>query len=308
MLDLHRLRLLRELSHRGTLAAVAAALAYSPSAVSQQLAKLESEAGVPLLERVGRGVRLTAQAEVLVAHTEAVLTRLEQAEADLATSAELVGTVRMAAFQSVAFALIPSVLAQLKQRHPRLRLDVEVREPEEATAGLLTHDLDLIVDEEFPGAPMVADERLDREVLLDDPLLLVVPAPWGPVADIAELADRPWTLEPSGTRARAWAEVFCRERGFEPDVRFAFDDLPMRLRLVETGHAAALLPDLAPIREGSPVAVVALPDDPARRIHTVVRRGTAAHPVSIALRQALREAGADASGVLRHQGRRPDIT
>lgn len=291
MLDLHRLRLLRELSHRGTLAAVASALSYSPSAVSQQLAKLESEAGVPLLERVGRRVRLTAQAKVLVAHTEAVLTRLEQAESDLAASAEeLVGTVRIAGFQSVAFTFVPAVLTSLAAQHPRLRVDVEVREPEDAIARLLTHDFDLVVDEEFPGAPVAPDDRLDRELLLDDPLLLVVPTSWGPVPDIAELAERAWVLEPPGTLARAWAETFCRERGFEPDVRFAFDDLPMRLRMVETGHAAALLPELAPVREGSPVTAVALPEDPVRRICTVVRSGTATHPVSIALRQALRDA------------------
>jgi DNA-binding transcriptional LysR family regulator len=98
----------------------AATLGYSPSAVSQQLAKLESEVGVPLLARVGRGVRLTAQAEVLVAHTEAVLTRLERAEADLAASEEqLVGTVRITAFQSVAFPFVPRVLAHLAASHPR---------------------------------------------------------------------------------------------------------------------------------------------------------------------------------------------
>ena len=83
MLDLHRLRLLRELKHRGTLAAVAEALAYTPSAISQQLSVLETEAGVPLLERAGRRVRLTPAAERLVEHTEAILERLEQAQADL---------------------------------------------------------------------------------------------------------------------------------------------------------------------------------------------------------------------------------
>lgn len=291
MLDPRRLRLLRELSHRGTLAAVASALAYSPSAVSQQLAKLETEVGVPLLERVGRGVRLTAEAEVLVTHTEAVLTRLEQAEADLAASAtELVGTVRMAVFQSVAFAFVPPVLTCLAAQHPRLRVDVEVREPEDAIAGLLTHDFDLVVDEEFPGAPMTPDDRLDRQLLLDDPLLLVVPTSWDPVQDITELAEQPWVLEPAGTRARGWAETFCRERGFEPAVRFAFDDLPMRLRMVETGHAAALLPDLAPIRGGPTITATTLPGDPARRISTVVRRGTAGHPMVVALRQALLDA------------------
>ncbi len=290
MLDLHRLRLLRELSHRGTLAAVACALSYSPSAVSQQLTKLESEVGVPLLQRVGRGVRLTTHAEVLVAHTEAVLARLEQAEADLASAAdELAGTVQIAAFQSVAFAFVPSVLTQLASRHPRLRLDFEVCEPDDAIAGLLTHDLDLVVDEEFPGWPVAPDDRLDRELLLDDPLLLVVPESWGPVQEITDLRDRPWTLEPSGTRGRVWAEMFCREHGFQPEVPFGFNDLAMRCRMVETGHAAALLTDLAPLEIGK-ITSSTLPEHPTRRICTVVRRGTATHPVALALRQAFHDA------------------
>ncbi len=99
--DLHRLRLLRELKLRGTLAAVASALSYGPSSISQQLSQLEAEAGVRLLEPVGRRVRLTEQAEILVAHTEAVLERLEHAEADIATSlTDLTGTLRIASVQT----------------------------------------------------------------------------------------------------------------------------------------------------------------------------------------------------------------
>lgn len=288
MLDLHRLRLLRELSHRGTLAAVAAAFAYSPSAVSQQLAKLETEAGVPLLERVGRGVRLTTEARILVTHTEAVLARLEQAEADLAASrGEISGTVRVAAFQSVALALIPAMLARLAARHPRLRVDVAVREPADALVGLAARDFDLVVNEEYPGAPAAIDDELDRQWALDDALQLVVPTEWGVIDHVADVAGRPWVLEPSGTPARDWAETFCRERGFEPDVRFAFDDLMMRLRLVEAGQAAALLPSLAPVGDPRSIAVVTLPGDPVRRISTVVRRGAADHPALVAVREAL---------------------
>ncbi len=119
MLDVHRLRLLRELDRRGTLAAVARALSYSPSAISQQLSQLEAEAGVTLLEPAGRGVRLTPLARILVTHTEAILERLEEAEADLRASAtEVRGTLRVASFQSVLFALIPSVLTRLARTAP----------------------------------------------------------------------------------------------------------------------------------------------------------------------------------------------
>src|SRR6266581_1772585 len=114
VLDLHRLRLLRELKHRGTLAAVAEALAYTPSAISQQLSVLETEAGVQLLERAGRRVRLTPAAERLVEHTEAILERLEQAQADLdASAASIGGTVRVAAFHTTAHAVIPAALSAL---------------------------------------------------------------------------------------------------------------------------------------------------------------------------------------------------
>src|SRR5436853_7923649 len=114
MLDLRRLRLLRELAARGTIGAVAEALSYSPSAVSQQLAQLEREAGVPLLERVGRNVRLTAAAQMLVGHTEALLARLEEAEADLAATAEhITGTPRVATIQSPGLYLPAPALTRL---------------------------------------------------------------------------------------------------------------------------------------------------------------------------------------------------
>src|SRR4051812_40166847 len=113
MLDVQRLRLLRELERRGTLAEVARALSYSPSAISQQLSQLEAETGVRLLERVGRGVRLTEQARVLTAHTDVILERLELAEADLAASLDdVAGTLRVASFQTVLLALVPATLSR----------------------------------------------------------------------------------------------------------------------------------------------------------------------------------------------------
>lgn len=162
-----------------------------------------------------------------------------------------------------------------------------MREPADALVGLAARDFDLVVDEEYPGAPAVVDDQLDRQPAFDDPLQLVVPTEWGVVDDITDLADRHWVLEPSGTPARTWSETFCRERGFEPDGRFSFDDLMMRLRLVEAGLAAALLPGLAPDGDPRRVAVLALPGDPVRRISTVVRQGAADHPALVAVREAL---------------------
>src|ERR1700735_2918243 len=193
MLDVHRLRLLRELDRRGTLAAVARALSYSPSAISQQLSQLETETGVPLLEPAGRGVRLTPQARILVEHTEAILERLEEAEADLRASlAEVRGTLRVASFQSVLLALVPEVLTALAGRHPGLRVEITHQEAGEAFAGLLAHDFDLVLGEEYPGSvrPPVPGAR--TQPLARDELFLVIPAA-GPHAR-AESATEPARL------------------------------------------------------------------------------------------------------------------
>ena len=294
MLDVRRLRLLRELKHRGTLAAVAAALSYSPSAVSQQLAQLEVEAGVPLLEPVGRGVRLTAQAELLVTHTEAVLERLEQAKADLAASSGTVaGTLRVASFQTAALTLMPVALSLLAERHPLLRVEVTELEPETSLPALVARAFDIAVAEEYPGRPAPHRLELERQDLLSEPLRLAMPAHWGNVQGLAELADRPWVMEPEGTSARAWSTAVCRTAGFEPDVRYTSTDVLLHVRLVETGHAAALLPDLAGSPRTQTATVRPLPGRPARSIFTMVRRGAGRHPAVLALREAVHRAAQD---------------
>ncbi|MFE2499465.1 LysR substrate-binding domain-containing protein [Streptomyces scopuliridis] len=304
MFDLHRLRLLRELKHRGTLAAVAAALSYAPSSVSQQLSQLEAEVGVRLLEPVGRRVRLTEQAEILVAHTEAVLERLERAEAEIATSlTDLTGTLRIASFQTAALALVPIALGLLRDVHPHLRVHVTHMEPEKALPALQARDFDLVLAEEYPGNPNPRPAELEQEDLLDDPLHLAMPAPaggpdaGGPMAALRSLADQPWVMEPEDTAARHWAMTLCRNAGFEPDVRFETTDLLLHLRLVEHGHAAAFLPDL--VWSGQPPAVTLrqLPrGQRTRRVSTVVRRGRGRHPAVLACRDALLRAVALRSG------------
>lgn len=293
MFDLHRLRLLRELSHRGTLAAVAAALSYSPSSVSQQLSLLESEVGVPLLEPVGRRVRLTPQAEILVAHTEAVLERLERAEADIATSqTDLTGALRVASFQTAALALVPAMLTLLRDAHPRLRVQVAQMEPEESLPALLARDFDLVIAEEYPGFPSRRAAELEREDLCEDTLRLARPAGGpeaaSPTAALRALAGHPWIMQPEGTPARHWAVALCRDAGFEPDVRFESSDPLLHLRLVEQGHAAALLPDLLWHGRSPTVTLEPLPGGwEARELLSVVRRGGSGHPAILACRAAL---------------------
>src|SRR5215216_4926094 len=177
MLDLRRLRLLRELSERGTIAAVADALQFTPSAVSQQLAMLERETGVRLLERAGRGVRLTDAALVLVDHAEALLERAALAEAELAAAAGTVaGRGRVAGFQSVALRLALPAMAALARDAPRLRSELVEAEPEQALPALALGDVDLVLGDEWQHQPLRLPDGVERHELIHDPVSLVLPA------------------------------------------------------------------------------------------------------------------------------------
>src|SRR6185436_19308734 len=177
MLDLRRVRLLRELHARGTIAAVADALQFTPSAVSQQLASLEREAGVRLLERAGRGVRLTDAALVLVQHADALLERAALAEADLAAAAGTVtGRARVASFQSVGLRLALPAMQALARDAPGLRCEFLEAEPEEALPALALGDVDLVLGDEWQHQPRSLPAGVERHELLRDRVRLVLPA------------------------------------------------------------------------------------------------------------------------------------
>ncbi len=288
MLDVKRLRLLHELHIRGTIAAVAAALSYTPSSVSQQLALLETEAGVPLLEKSGRRVRLTPQALVLVEHTSALLERLELMTAELDNSlTEVTGTVRLAVFQSAALGIVPQALTILRDEYPQLRVEVTQREPESALFETWTREFDLVVAEQYPGHAAPRQPDLDRVPLLEDELRLGVPFD---AHSLADLARSPWVMEPRGTASRHFAEQLCRQAGFEPDVRFETADLQAHIRLIESGHAVALLPDLVWGGREPGIRLLQLPGAPRRTVFTSAREARVARPGIIACRDALRRA------------------
>ena len=291
MLDVRRLRLLRELKIRGTLAEVAEALQYSPSSVSQQLALLEKEAGVELLRKTGRRVQLTPQAEVLVAHTTHLLETLEQAEADLAASLTTVtGTVRIAVFQSAALALMPGTLTRMSASYPEVRVEMTQREPETALHETWARDFDLVIAEQYPGHAAPHYSELDRVALTSDAIRLAVPPSASERAAIRTLADTaglPWVMEPRGAASRHWAEQACRSAGFEPDVRFETADLQAQIRLIESGNAVALMPDLVWTGRGTSAQLLDLPGDPHRTVFTSVRRSSAKRPALLAAREIL---------------------
>jgi DNA-binding transcriptional LysR family regulator len=298
MLDLRRLRLLRELEQRGTIAAVADALQFTPSAVSQQLAMLERETGVKLLERAGRGVRLTDPALVLVEHADALLARAALAEADLAAAAgSVTGRARVASFQSAALRVVLPAFAALARDAPGLRCEFVEAEPEEALPELALGDVDVVLGDEWQHNPWRLPPGLERELLLRDPVKLVMPAghraahEQGPV-ELADFAGEVWA---TGYERMGWEEMTqraCRQHGgFEPDIRHRTNDAVVALALVAHGLAVTLLPDLVLSRGGEDVVARPVAGDPVgRTIHAVTRAADAARPSTRAVMAAVREA------------------
>jgi DNA-binding transcriptional LysR family regulator len=300
VLDLRRLRLLRELAARGTIGAVARELAYSPSAVSQQLALLEKEAGVPLLEKVGRNLRLTAAAQTLVAHTEVLLARVEEAEADLeATADQLAGTVRVAAIQSAGLYLLAPALRTLSTQHPGLRVEVTDAEPSSSMPALALGTLDLVLGDEYPFMPLPPDPRLELEPLLDEHFRIMLPyghprAGAGPTVPLASLQGESWAIGKTDSHYAELTVRACRALGgFEPDVRHRSNDLLMLLALVANGQAVTMLPDLVRADREPSVVVRDIAEAPlTRTVFGAVRKGSRRRPALNALRAALRETAA----------------
>lgn len=294
MYDVRRLRLLRELAARGTLTAVADALAYTPSAVSQQLAQLERDAGVPLLERFGRGVRLTEAGRRLAGHADAIIARMEAAEADLAGLAgDAAGPLRVACFQTAAVSLVVPALLALESEHAGVLGEVSDREAEMSLPGLRLGDHDLVVAEEYEHAPRRLDAALERTELGRDRMLVALPA--GHVAAgqervaLAELAHEPWVTAREDSAFAPMLVRACRSLGgFEPEIRHRTNDLRLLSELVGRLGAVSLVPSLGRSWMAPGVALRPLAGPRLdRRIVTVRRRGTGVRPAIGALQAAL---------------------
>src|ERR687895_643520 len=273
MLDLRRLRLLSELARRGTIAEVARVVGYTPSAISQSLLQLEREAGVPLLERDGRRVRLTPAARGLVARTDRVLAELDAAEAELAADHGTVGgTVAIGAFPSAAAGLVAPAVADLGEQHPELSCPVMEREPEDGIPGLRSGELDVLVSESYEGVTAVPTGGLEAPELLMEPLLLVLPRGDGAAG-------------PGGLGS--------------------LDDARLIETLVASGLGIALLPALARTGLGAVRFAGATPAPPRRQVSALVRSGGARRPSLAAVLEALTRQGAmagDSNGVARPAG------
>ena len=298
MLDLRRLRLLHELHRRGTVGAVAQALSYSPSTVSQQLGVLQREAGTPLFEPAGRRVRLTDAALVLVGHAEELLAGVERAEADLAAAlaGAVAGLVRVGSFQTASLHLLLPAMGALRREHPGVQVRLVEMEPEPALEALTSHQLDLVLADEWSGAPRPRLPGLDREDLFTEPVRLVLPAGderagRGDAVDLSRFADARWAVgDPGGGMAELVQRVCNQHGGFEPVIHHHTNELGMLLALAAEGHAVTLLPELAYAHDARGVAVRPIAGaELTRTLFTAARSGSDRRPALAAVRDALRQ-------------------
>ncbi|MFR9673646.1 LysR family transcriptional regulator [Streptomyces sp. TR06-5] len=290
MLDVRRLHLLRELSHRGTIAAVAEALAYTPSAVSQQLSVLEKEAGVPLLERTGRRVALTAAGRVLVGHAEAVLERLETAAADLAHSVdEPGGPLHIGTVPSVTRALLPEALPRLGRALPDLRPVLCETDPAQVPDALRSGRLDVALLQHYGAEPPPPPPGLNTVPLCTERMYLASPAAWKPPPGgrhaVRSWREAPWITASPGTLCHTAAVEHCAAEGFAPDTVHHVDDFGAVLELVATGLGVAFVPELG--AQAPPEGVVLAQVEHPRCTEVAFRRGAGGHPAVTAFTHAL---------------------
>ena len=291
--DLRRLRTLRAVADHGTLAAAADALHLTPSAVSQQLSSLEKEVGRGLLEPSGRSVRLTASAQVLLGHADALFAQLERMEGDLAAQdATPRGVVRVGGFPTALAGLLAPGARRLRAAAPRVQLRVQEAETDEAVALLVARDVDVILGMECSAAPRRDDTRFYREELLGD-ILDAVLATDHPLAgrrelDLAELSDEDWVAPPVGWSCDEVFHAGCRAAGFSPRIAHRSGDWQAVMGLVAAGLGASLVPRLAHTVTPPGVTIIPLAGTaPQRHVFMACRSGAESAPAVRAVMDAL---------------------
>jgi len=297
--DLRLLKVLREVALRGSFSAAADALSYSQPAISQQIKRLEQQAGVRLIEREPKAIRLTPAGAALVRHTELILKQLADAEAELGElAAEARGRIRLAAFATAAGTFVPQAVAEFRRRRPNVDVQLSLVDPPQSIPALRRGELDVAITEEagFAGDPDL--RGLEVEHLLDDPLWVSLPAAH-PLAtrkaiDLTDLRDDDWMLVGlTGTCADSNIVLrACRDAGFEPRVAYTSDDYFAIQGLVSSGMGVALVPGLALAGAHDGVAIRPVAGRPPyRRIGAVVGEHAAGGATATML-DCLRDAAA----------------
>jgi molybdate transport repressor ModE-like protein len=297
-LDVGRLRLLREVALRGTIAAAARSLGLTASAVSQQLAVLEREAGTALLERTSRGVLLTGAGRALCDRAAQVLDVLAAARADLdRLTGSLTGPVSIAAVASAAAAIVSPAQRLLRESSPGIAPTVVVAEPSRSLELLAADDVDIAIVDEYDYVPLALADHLVAVDLCVEPLVLVTPRDGDlPLASISALAEHDWVMPPDTAACGVAVRSACRAAGFEPRVRWDTDDMLLLVRAVAAGHGVAVLPRMAVPVDVAPVRIATLQAPVLRRrLRAIVRSGSRSRPVVQAVLAALVETAAAAA-------------
>ncbi|WP_330276281.1 LysR substrate-binding domain-containing protein [Lentzea sp. NBC_00516] len=295
MLNLERLRILHAVSTTGSVRGAAEALHVTTSAVSQQLSRLEREIGQPLLEKQGRGVRLTDAGDLLADHAGRLLRQVELVETDLAGHRGAVaGTLTVAAFATAARGLLPTVLHTLRQRHPNLSARLAELEPDESIAKLRHADVDIAVVQDWPEEPLTVPDGISSAPLLEDVLDVALPA-HHPLADRAtvtldELSGEDWVGWPSDEICHGWLENTLRRNGIQRQVRHTASEHSTQLALVTAGLGAAIIPRLGRGATPEGVRFVPLLPAPRRRVFALWRNSTTNRPACRAALRALQDA------------------
>jgi molybdate transport repressor ModE-like protein len=297
MLDVKRLKILREVAQQGSFSAAADSLYLSQSAVSQQIATLEREVGMQLLDRTREGPKLTDGGRVLVSHAEAAIARLDEAERELAAIAGLEGgELRLASFPSASATVLTEAVSVFHRRHPLVRLSVTDAEPQESLPRLRGGEIDLALTIDYESVPMADERDLDHTLLLSESMYVALPKSH-PLADravvaLADLADHEWLCGSRPSSCGAAVVQACRNAGFEPAIGFESDDYHVMQGFIVAGLGVTLLPDLAlPTLRSELVVRATDPPAPARRVWATTRAEGARSPATEEMIGILAEVG-----------------
>jgi DNA-binding transcriptional LysR family regulator len=300
MLDVKRLRVLREVASKGSFSAAAESLAYTQSAVSQQIAALEREAQTKLVERSARGVRLTEAGRALVKHADVILARLAEAELE-AIAGLRGGRLRLISFPTAGATIMPRAIALFRERHPFVELSLEPAEPPEALEKLRGGECDIALTIDAPFA--CADEDgIDKQHLLDDPMYVAMPSEHPlahkPKIKLEELASDPWIGGSSGGCPDTLILLrACNAAGFEPKIAFHSDDYLAIQGFVAAGMGVSLIPDLALLALRDDVVIRSVSGArPYRTIHAATMRDGYRSPAVDAMLPVLEQVGGEFAG------------
>lgn len=277
MLDVKRLRILREVAEHGSFSAAADSLHLTQSAVSQQIAALEREAGTMLIDRNRGNLRLTDPGEALVSHADAVLARLDEAERELHEIAGLRGgRVRVASFPTAGATVVIRAVASFRRKYPEVELKMSEAEPNASIPQLHAgeHDLALVYD--YDHVPLAEDRDTERHLLLEEQMQLALPKDHRLAArervPLAELRDETWIVGTCDHSCRDNVVLACRRAGFEPQVGFESDDYQVHQSLVAAGMGVSLVPELLLTGRAPGMRVVGIePHPPVRRVWAMTR-------------------------------------